>query len=399
MKKLKAILALMLALVMVFALAACGAKDDGKVDDTAEPSTSPSDSAQPSDSADPSDDASDFPAYTIGFTSHGAGVWIIDLCRLSVQHYVQDVLGMQFQSVAANFSSEQMVKDVQNSVSAGQDGHMYTNTWGTIMQSCSEIFEQSQTPWINYDQVISADMIDIARENPYFVGTIGSDAYNAGYLVGQQAAEDGYRAAAMIGGAIGDSVVDARLQGFTDAFEAGGGKVIAEARCTDPSEAQQKGDDLIAAHGTEIDCFFGQNADFAYGVLNALDSYDIEGVYPYTAEPDAACLEMIRNGEMSANTPTGSIASALSAAMLINYLDGCKMVDENGEAPYLDTIPVWMVTPDRADVYQEFYIDGFAWTDDSYKEMLYRYNPDITFEQFSEMVANVDYDFLTSQAG
>ncbi len=395
MKRVKAILALLLVLAMVFALAAC-AKEDGTPEKS---SSSPSASAAPSAPTDDSgEDAGteEFPAYSIGFTIHGAGVWIIDLCTLNAQHFIKDVLGFEFQSVAANFSSEQMVKDVQNLVQTGQDAHMYTNTWSTIMESVSQILEEAQMPWVNFDQPIGKDMIDVARENPYFVGTVTSSPYDAGYLVGSQAAEDGYKSAVLIGGAIGDTVVDARLQGFTDAFEAGGGKVIAQARCSDPSEASQKGDDLIAAYGDQIDCFFGQNADFVLPVIKAVEYYGYEA-YPYTAEPDAECLDMIRNGEMSANTPTGALASTLGSALLVNTLDGHQLLNEDGIVPYIDTISVWMVTPDTADLYQKYVIDGYAIAEDDYKNLLYRYNPDIDYESFADFVASCGYDYIAAR--
>ncbi len=355
MKKVKTILALALVLVMVLALSACGSKKEEIKDD-----------------------------LTIGFSSHGAGVWIIDICRTHAQHHIENQ-GFTFESVAANFSSDQMVNDVQNACMSGQDGHMYTNTWGTILQSCAEIFEKNETLWVNYDQIIGEDMIDYARENPYYVGTIGADAYVAGYIVGEVAASLGYKSAVLIGGAIGDTVVDARLNGFTEAFAAGGGEVLAQARCTDPSEAAAKGDDLIAAYGDQIDCFFGQNADFTLPVISALENYGYEA-YPFTAEPDAMCLEMIKNGEMSANTPTGPIASVLSASMLINAIDGHAIVDENGDAPWLNSIKVWLVTPDNADVYQATTIDGNVIADDDFNNLLYRYNEDITYDEFCDFV-------------
>ena len=180
-------------------------------------------------------------------------MWIIDLCRLHVQYYLEDVLGFGFQSLSANFSADQMLKDVQNSCQAGQDGHMYTNTWDTILSSCSEAFEAGKLPWVNYDQPLPEASYDIAKENPYFVGSLASDPYAQGYSCGAQAAADGYKAAGLIAGAIGEATCDLRIQGFTDAFEAGGGKVIAAARCSDPTEAPAKADDLVAAHGSEFD--------------------------------------------------------------------------------------------------------------------------------------------------
>lgn len=396
MKKLHSILALLLCLCLVLALAACGAKEDSAPDTSASPSSSPAESDTPESPAGGEDEA--FPSYTIGFSSHGAGMWIIDLCRLHVQHYLQDVLGFEFQSVAANFSAEQMVKDIQNSCQAGQDGHMYTNTWGTIMETCSDIFEQSETPWVNYDQMISEDMIGIARENPYFVGCVGGNSYDQGYSVGLKAAEDGRTKAAIIAGAIGDTAVDLRVAGFTEGFATGGGEIIAQARCSDPSEATQKGDDLVAAYGDQIDCLFGQNAEFLMPAMNALKNFGyIDNVSLYTAEPDGECLDMIRNGELSAVIPFGQLASPLASILLVNYLDGHAMLDEDGQAPYLGTIPVWMVTPDNADIYEKYTIDGFEMADEDYKELLYRFNPDVTYDDYCTFIENFNYDYMAAR--
>ena len=398
MKKLRSILALALCLILVLALAACGSSDAPDTPDTPD-SPSPSDSANPNDTPDDNNPDDAFPSsYTIGFSSHGAGMWIIDLCRLHVQHYLEDVMGFSFQSVSANFSAEQMVKDIQNSCQAGQDGHMYTNTWGTIMETCSDIFESTETPWVNYDQMISEDMIGTARENPYFVGAVGGNAYDQGYSVGLKAAEDGYKKAAVIAGAIGDTVVDQRLAGFADAFATGGGEIVSQARCSDPSEATTKGDDLVAAYGDKIDCLFGQNSEFLIPAMHALENFGyIDNVALYTAEPDGECLDMIRNGELSAVIPFGQLASPLASILLINYLDGHPLLDENGEAPYLNSIPVWMVTPENADIYQKYTIDGFEMADEDYQNLLYRNNPDVTYESFRTFVENYDYDYMVAR--
>lgn len=391
MKKFKTLLALLLALVMVFAIVGCAKTDDeGEPSDS--PDASPSDSASPDTSDDPGDADGEYPNYTIGYNCLGSGVWILDTHQALNTYYIESI-GSTVNAASANFSSDQMLKDIQNQINAGEDGHMYFGAFGTLTQAVSDLFEQNGVYWVNWDQQIDTAIIDEIRENPYFVGSVGSQQDKIAYVLAETAYEMGYRNALQMAGAIGDVAHDARMAGFQERFEELGGKVISIARCTDPSEAAAKGDDLIAAYGAEADCFYALNMDFALGAYQAIEKYGYEGeIMMFSSEADAWGVEMIKAGNMVCDTYVAH-DGAWGSALLINALDGHAILDENGEAPYSNALMTWIITEDRADFYQEHYVDGFPVTDEVYQSMLYRYNPDVTWEYMNDLLAGFDYDF------
>ncbi len=398
MKSFKTLLALLLALVMVFALAACGAKDEVK-----EPDKDPVENNKPADDDKPADEGNgeeSYGTYTIGYNNLGTGVWILDKHQAQATHYLE-YLGCTVNAASANFSSDQMLKDIQNQLNAGEDGHIYFGCFGTLTPAVNDLFEDAGVYWSNADQQVSVDLLDTVRANPYFVGSVGAEASSVAIKLAELAYELGYRKALQMAGAVGDTVHDMRMDSFEKAFTDLGGEVIAIARCTDPSEAAAKADDLFAAYADEADCFYCLNMDFALGAYNSMSNYGLttDDIMLFSSEPDAWGIEMIKNGQMYSDTYV-SQDFAFASALLINALDGHPILDENGEAPYTDKLGTWIVTEERADFYQEHFVDGFPVTFDDFDTLLYRNNPDVDFAYFEQMLVNYgDYDYTAAAWG
>ena len=82
--------------------------------------------------------------------------------------------------------------------------------------------------------------------------------------------------------------------------------------------------------------------------------------------------------------------------LVINALDGHKIVDENGNAPYWDIQTPWIITADTADDYQKYWLEEFPIPLEAMQNLLYRYNPDVTYEDFEETLRNYGYDWVMS---
>ena len=263
---------------------------------------------------------------------------------------------------------------------------MYFGCFNTLTPSVNDLFRDNKVYWVNSDQQISQDLLPSCRENPYFVGSTGAEASIVAVNLAKTAYDLGYRKALQMAGAIGDTVHDIRMDSFKETFESLGGEVIAIARCTDPSEAAAKADDLLAAYGTEADCFYCLNMDFALGAYNAMGNHGLttDDIMLFSSEPDAWGVEMIKNGQMYSDTYV-SQDFTFGVALLINALDGHPILDENGEAPYTDVLRTWVVSADKADFYNEHYVDGFPVTEADFDTLLYRNNPDIDLDYFNDM--------------
>lgn len=96
----------------------------------------------------------------------------------------------------------------------------------------------------------------------------------------------------------------------------------------------------------------------------------------------AACVNAMIAAANGGVNHSGSLAMTL----IINALDGHKIVDENGKAVMLSDMEPIVITADNADAFVKLYNEGSNFvTDEEYKNLLYRYNPDV------DMAAYKDY--------
>ncbi len=394
MKNMKALLALLLALVMVFAMAACGAKDEAK-----EPAEDPVESNKPAeDNKEPADtDAEkpeEFGSYEISYNCLGAGVWILDFGTAEVQYYA-DLMGFGFQAPSANFTADQMLKDCQNLLNAGVDGHLYFGCFGTLTPTISELFEEKETYFVMPDQLPTEESIDLLLANPYFAGAVGGDPYKAGYQMGQRAAADGYANALMIAGAIGDTVHDGRLNGFEAGFTDAGGKIVGVARCSSPAEATEKADDMLAAYGADADCVYGATTDFINGAFEAMNNYDME-LMGYCSDIDNTAISLIKEGKLIGDGGM-AVVSSLGAALLTNALDGKVIKDADGNAAIFTNLMPFIVDAENCDDYNANWFESHPLDMSDYEQLLYRYNPDVDYNTWLDFIDNYNFEYVMSK--
>ena len=71
-------------------------------------------------------------------------------------------------------------------------------------------------------------------------------------------------------------------------------------------------------------------------------------------------------------------------------------VDENGNAPYFDIQQPWIITTETADDYQKYWLEEFPIPLEAMQNLLYRYNPDVSYDDFKEVLENYGYDWVMS---
>ena len=75
-----------------------------------------------------------------------------------------------------------------------------------------------------------------------------------------------------------------------------------------------------------------------------------------------------------------------TAALLENYLDGHPMINEDGVVDIIRTVPLIVIPAEMADLYERFWIEEFPYEEDEIKSLLYRFNPDVTLQDFYDMI-------------
>ncbi|MBR3396797.1 MAG: substrate-binding domain-containing protein [Lachnospiraceae bacterium] len=397
--KTKRIFAILLAAVMMLALAACGnssaapaaeAKSEAAAPAAEAKSEAAAPAAEASSAAAPAEEAAG-ETYTIGVTTWGSGVPILDMFG-NENEYVLGLLGMKTNRVSDDFTADKQVTNVQTLISAGVNGIVNQGSGVTTIPQMAELCKQAGIPIVfNVSCGLEEDLEALQKNNEFYVGAIDLDMYLDGQMMGQKAYEDGCRTATMIGGNVGDQDIDKRMNGFTDKFEELGGKVLANARCTDNSECPTKAEDMLSAN-SEADCIYATVGDYVAGSMSAIENLGLDTkIYCSCTDEDSA--KYILEGKIAAGNDGIGLACAIAPALLINYLDGHQILNDEGLAPRLQTQPI-TVTAENAQEYIDFFYGSHAFTEEMFTNLVWRCNPDVTYADFEDLMKNLNFDYI-----
>jgi ABC-type sugar transport system substrate-binding protein len=357
-------LALILAVILMLSLVGCGAKKE--------------DSA-PSAAADK--------AYKIGVNTWGSGVPVLDMFGDNAE-YTLKALGNTTMRASDDFTPDKETANVQNFCAAGVNGIALQAAGVTNLPKMAEICMSAKVPFVMFTFIGSeADREKLEENNPYYVGCIDADMVTDGKEVAAMALADGCKTAVIIGGNIGDNNMDQRSEGFREAFEAGGGTILAEARCTDASECPAKAEDMLSAN-KDADCLYAMVGDYIPGSISAIDKLGLKSdINVYMSCVDKTSAEYIKDGTIKAGNDGIMLASLIAPTLLQNYLDGHPILDADGKAPHLQTHP-FAVNKDNVDAYMSvFTTEGVQpVTEDMLKDLCFRYNPDVTYQTYVDLM-------------
>ncbi len=357
-KTMKRTLAIVLALALSFALVACGAKNEPK--DT---------------------------AYHIGFNTWGAGTATFDFMA-DVTTNALDVYGATYDRASDDHQPDKELANIQNFISAQVDGIIMQTTADPVLPQAAAECAEAKIPFVlAVFNGNDADRAKINAENDYYLGSVNADMVAEGYIMGKAAAEDGMKTAVLLGGNVGDVHFEQRIAGFTKAFvEEGGGTILAEARCANPGEGQEKANAMLSAH-KDADCLFAMVGDYVPGAVNAMATLGITDMPIYVTNANTDAIPYIKDGTIAAATTGNDLVCAVAAALMINYLDGHPIMDENGNPPELKSVG-FKVDKSNVDDYQALFLDGHPFTDAVLETLLVRNNKDANYAFIKAFVEN-----------
>lgn len=390
-RKFSRIIAMVLALVMVFALTACGSGSSSSA-----PSTQP---GTPAASGNTSEPAASGTSYTIGINTWGSGVPVLDMFG-DAKQYTLETLGHTVNRMSDDFTADKELQNVQNMCAAGVDGIVFQAAAVSTVPQIGVECANAKIPFA-FDVFVgeNSDLQKLAESNEYYCGAIDLDMVSDGYAIGQMAYENGCRKACLIGGNIGDNNMDQRSEGFRKAFEELGGEVLAEARCTDNSECPTKALDMLSANKDcdAIYCFVG---DYIEGSLTAIDNLGLDTIQVYVSCVDEGTAKYIQEGVVVGGNDGISLASYISSTLVLNYLAGHKIVDENGKAPRLSTHP-FRVDQENVENYMKVFFSDEAhpFTKEMLEDLLYTSNPDVSYDDYVELVNTINLDTMLVSNG
>ena len=389
--KLKRLLPLCLAGAIMLGCAACGTEPSKETPAANTPGVSAGETPAP---------GSEGAVYTIGYNNFGQGAYPLDLNE-STTKYALESMGMSMTSVNNQFTVDKLITDAQNQIAQGVDGMVFWSAADTLFSPFSELCSSTKTPFALGDKYPMSDETKaMLRANPYYAGAISTDDTITGSNMATAALAAGHKTAVIIAAAVGDINHDLRVAGFTETFEAGGGKVLGVAHCADPSEAVQKSNDLLTAY-PEVECVYGSGGDYSQGLLSALQSAGRAGTLPiYGTDIDPNVIAGVRDGTFAAaNGAAGPYCAGIAGALLINYLDGHPILDENGQAPMSNGIMTITVTAENVDDFEANWITSQAFSAEEYQSLLYRNNPDVSWSDYEDLINNYNFESRMAAKG
>ncbi len=326
-------------------------------------------------------------SYNIGYNTWGAGDATFD--------FMADVIEQALTAGDAEFSrssddhmADKELQNIQNFISAGVDGIIMQTAADTVFPTAAKECAEAKVPFVmSTFSGTDDDRADANANNEFYLGTVTSDMYAEGYLMGQEATKNGCKTAVLLGGNVGDAHFEMRIAGFTKSFvEEGGGKILDEARCANPGEGQEKANAMLSAT-PDADCLFAMVGDYAPGAINAMETLGLS-IPIYCSNANTDTIEYIRDGSVVSATAGNDLVGTVAACLLINYLDGHQIKDADGNPPEL-TNAGFVVNTDNIDDFEEiFKTKGEPFSKETIQKLLWRYNNDVTYDDFADFVEN-----------
>ena len=371
--------------------ASAPAESTAEASSEAEPAkeeTAEASSAAEAASEEPAAEATgEYPSYSIALNTFGAGAYPLDEIMLHDKQ-LAEATGMEINIVDNQFTADVVVSQLENQLQAKPDivipELMAETTFDPVTQRCIDAGVA-----FAFDDAFPSDqkVIDRCFDYEGFCGGSTSDPQAMGAQMADLAFADGNKTALILAGNIGNYGHDNRIIGFTNRFEELGGKVLQVAHCADPSEAVQKGTDLITAN-PDADCIYNCSSDYLEACVSIVYAKGLEMML-YGTDVNPNNFEDIKAGNIRAVNGGHSVDGSIAMTLAINYLDGCKIVDEDGKAPLFNILQAYVVTSDNVELFVDLYEDGCQLiTDDGYKSLLYRYNPDVSYETYVDFLSN-----------
>lgn len=295
----KRVLSLLLAGMMVFAMAGCGAADkkEGSSKETSKSEEK----------------------YTIGY----APATLNNAFWLAVKDGVQKAIDesgsdVELVDIDANGDQSLMNDGISNLISSGIDALLCAPADSTAVTSALEELDQADIPVVNFDTPV--DKKDLVNT------IIASDNENAGYVVGKDAAEkieDG--AKILVLHSPRASACVQRYDGFIKALDESGKKYelvnVLDGEGDQETSLGLAADAIVA--DPDLSVIFAVNDPSAMGAVNAIQQASVKLekdilVYGVDGNPDAK--KMIKNGDMEgtgAQSPETMGYESMKAAFAI----------------------------------------------------------------------------------
>ncbi len=408
----KKLIALLLALCMVFALVACG--DNGSTNTNAGTpdntnTGTPDNSGTPDAPTGPvTDSKGRYPAETIkiGFVNYDptAEQWLV---LEEYFDYLAEYYNIEIMASEALDSAEGELDFIDACAAAGcQAVFGYYNVSNEqALLKCAEygmyyVGQGANLAFIDNPEIMA---------NPYYLGcyTVGNADYNYGYGCIEMLVDAGcHKIVGVSGGKnFGVQMFIDRWQGAMDAI----------------ADFQAQGYDIEMVY--EVAGFPGTDGSFEAGQTTALSMAEVDGIYstltalmwiqPMQDAGRFGQIKVAAAGETMGEAAVGMFGAGFYVGtateiidvfgvvipLIINAVDGHPIRDENGNAPLVNAGWWKVASAEQAGFYQSVQggDNGWVFTAEDIQSLLYAYNPDVTLDDFHALYSAVTMDEILAR--
>lgn len=330
----KKLLALMVSLVLVLVLAACGGSPA---------TTTPADGSTGSGSAAASTGKRIFMSSAYYTAPYGAPM------QRAVEEKAAE-LGYEVQIVDGEGNADKQLSQFKSAVADGYDGLIYWPGDQASTPPVVEYLNSTGLPWVDINTVVDSSVIDQAPS------IVASDEVEIGRWLGRLSIEyfeknpSDTKNIVYIEGSPGSSYTENLTIGMNEILEGTDLTVLNERQFSDydPGKAMTIMEDLITKYGDKIDLVVCQDGGMFQGAYNALDAAGYLGKVGIICQgQDQIVKDKLVSGELYASVAQDPfVEGSLAIENLIKLMDG-------------EEVEQWTVTP-TGPIYAED-VDEYSW--------------------------------------
>ena len=405
----KKFIAMLLALVMVFSLAACGTGNGSA--SAGKPTSAPAASSGGSAAASTPENKDDAPEtgapqvehFVIGFPEAPVDVPAVKAIKLNTQK-VAEAAGGEMKNEVFDFTPEGTVDAVEKMINNGVQGVKITPSSDSIIPTILNMCEEAGVYFILSMRTIGDDSVRaMCEKSEYFLGCVYEDEYYCGYQLGKALAESlgdsDNKTYALIGTTVGDTTGDERERGLADAAKEFGLTQVAEVRALEQaSDASQAVESFLASYpdlGGIIRVASTASGDVS-AICTTLKETGKAGKVKFITQgvDDESASAYLDDGTISATLGNNmSLDSLIATVILVNAVTGTRISDK----PVDICIPYPVVTTSDEltnDTKCSCSEDGIYPADYLQQHFLKAYNPALTLEDIQKEIDSYDVNTI-----
>ncbi len=317
----------------------------------------------------------------IGCNNFLKGIYSLDILE---KNFVTtcNALGVEPMVVNDEGKIENCITNVDNMIASGVDGILILGLSDTVFPVIAQKCESAGVYFAFYDHMPSEASMQRFRNYKYFAGVAATSDLDTGRNMGNYAAESGLKKAFILTGLTTDTTHLNRTNGFTSAFEAAGGKVVAQGYGNvSRADALQMSDDLLTAY-PDVDCIYGSNGDYAAATLESMAKHPKVNAKLYATDLDPDILTGLKDGKISAANGAHWVNIDYTTALLVNAIKGHKILGPDNNAAIL-TVPVMVLPNKYIELYNSNWIEASPYSDSEIQAMV---GEDVTRDTLQAML-------------